>query len=145
MQLKLALQGYSQECNKLLRLDYILLNLYYHWSIPNMLAKRKSQVTRLLAGQRQQNWCSWGIYVLAGPMRWQIREFGSDPLADLPELIQLCQRGITAGRSNSRDDLVFTVNDNYQPFAVSAVYDPDPYPVTKIDCFIDDWFKIGYS
>jgi len=71
-------------------------------------------------------------YVAAGGHLSPVAHFGSDPLADSPELIQKCHRAMQQSIPTPEELFAFTDNGDYALLQVPAVHDPYHCAITKI-------------
>ena len=86
-----------------------------------MLAGRNNQAARIAIEQNIVPTADEAVasYVAAGGHLQPMLQFGTDPLADSPELIQRRQRELEQNVSTPEELFAHTVNGNYTPFAQS--------------------------
>ena len=95
-----------------------------HWSVPDILAENNNQAARIPAGQNIVPTAdvAEAFYVAAGGHLSPMTQFGSDPLADSPKLIQQRQRALEQNIPAPEELFTFTVNGDYAPFAQSLQF-----------------------
>ena len=95
-----------------------------HRGVPDILAENNNQAARIPAGQNIIPTADVAetFYVAAGGHLSPMTLFGSDPLADSPELIQQRQRALEQNIPAPEELFAFTVNGDYAPFAQSLQF-----------------------
>ena len=104
--------------------QWFIIHVGPHRGIPNLLAERNNGAARIAAGQNVIPTVddAAASYAAAGGHLSPMAQFGSDPLAESPELIQQRQSTLEENIPTPEDLFAFTVNGDYAPFAQSLQF-----------------------